>query len=192
MRLSRTIPVVAIALLLGYAVAEDILTPALNSDLGNEWTNSFSFCVRALQLHGEGKDDPALEVLSAHAPSDSAKQHYKIAKSRPNDAFWKQVATAGALPAGAAPIDCEDDLSDVLDLHFYWKPGAVGRAADDAATSNFLALSALLRSIPADGFDETPDLFAQDHDTVANTYRYCFADADSFMAMVNRKLGRKP
>jgi len=168
---------IAIGLFLGHAHAQDILTPALDKDLTWEWANRFSSCVRALQYHGDAKDDRALDVLSANARDAAAREHYAIAQSRPKDAFWKQVATAGA-----TPVDCEKDLSTALDRHFAAAPKALGKADDDAATSNFLALFDLLSSIPADS----------DHETAANTYRFCFSDSDSLLAMVKRKLGRTP
>jgi hypothetical protein len=186
-----TVPVIAIGLFLRTAFGQDRLTPSLDADLTSEWSLSFGTCARALQYHGEGKDDRALEVLSSRAPTPAAKEHYKIAESRPKDAFWKKVATAGA-PA----IDCENTLSNMLDLHFYWRPEDLRKADDDAATSNFLALSDLLLKVPIDGFAAipagaaVPALPAQSHDNVANAYRFCFSDADSLFAAIKTKLGR--
>ncbi len=186
MKLHRIIPAIALGIFLGCAQAQDILTQALDTDLAAEWNASFLSCARALKYHGEGKDDRALAVLSANAPNEPAKEHYKLAVSKPKDAFWAQVAKAGAHPAGAPPIDCQADLSARLDLHFGGAPKAFGKADDDAATNSFLALSDLLLSIPPLGFGGVP------HDTVANTYRFCFSDPDGLFAMVKSKLGRVP
>lgn len=184
MKLYRTLPVLAIGLFFGLALAEDILTPVLDTDLSAEWLADPSRCVRALKYKGQGKDDYALKELSV-TMTPLVKEHYKIAASRPNDAFWIKVATAGAATVPpAAPIDCENDLSTVMNNHFASRPEDLDKADNDAATSSFLALSDLLWYIPAAFPTAAQQL------TARNTYRFCFSDSVNLFAMVKRKLGR--
>ena len=181
MRLYRILPVITLGFFLANAQT-DPLTNALTTDLAAEWGANFSLCVRALKYKGQGKDDDALKQLVSGAPSEAARERYKIARSRPKDAFWILVAGAGVPNPGA--IDCQSGLSNVLDLHLAARPKDLGDAAKDADTSGFLALYDLLLHIS--------DLPVASQPNVANTYRACFAvDPNNLFTMVKAKLGEQ-
>jgi len=189
MKTNRVLPLIALGLSLAYA-QQDPLSTALDTDLTTEWHTSFSLCARVLKYKGEGKDDYALKQLLSGAPSDAAKDRYKIAQSRPKDAFWNRLVAAGApLPSATA---CHHDLSNILEVHLAAQPKDLGDAANDADTSSFLALYDLLREIPPGGFPAAGGAPAADQPTVANTYRSCFSDATNLFTMVKRKLGQIP
>jgi hypothetical protein len=211
--------VFALLILFSSASAQDILTPALNCALAQEWNASFTLCVRVLKYKGEGKDDYALAQLSSGV-LPHARELYKIGKLK-GDAFWKQVATAGALPMtwacfvpsppgvavpvppAVAPVppgvalptpaavDCQVDLSNRLDLHFAARPQDLGKAATDYDTSPFLALHDLLGQIPEDGFPAFGALPARSRDEVANVYRNCFSEPKTLFGAVKAKLGQQ-
>jgi hypothetical protein len=138
-----------IALAPWFAYGEDPLTTALKTELGQEWNLSFEVCLKALKLKGQGKDDEALKQLLSAAPSPQAKAHYKIAQSRPDDAFWKLFASAAYPPPPPPPaFNCESALANVLAAHFALRPEDLGSAAKDLDTSQFLMLYDLLAHIP--------------------------------------------
>jgi len=219
MRLYRILPVIAFVILFSYASAQDVLTPRLDCAMAQEWINNYPLSVRVLKYKGDGKDDNALDQLSS-GTFPAARELYKIGKPRPNDAFWIQMATAGAVPvpwtcvvpvpagvavpvppapAPAPPgtpltapplgINCESDLSNMLDRHLGYSPKDLGKAATDSDTSSFLALSDLLR-IPPDGIPANGALPIVPRVEVANVYRNCFSDPTNLFTMVKRKLGQ--
>jgi hypothetical protein len=188
MKIHGVLPMVLFGLSLAYA-QQDPLTVALNTDLNGECTTNFSLCVRVLKYKGEGKDDYALAQLISGAPSDAARQRYKIAQSRPKDQFWIQVATGPYYPVPPLPplppaIDCAVDLANVLNAHFAAIPEDLGNAAKDADTSSYLALYDLLRRVPAGGFPGAP--------LAVNTYRACFRDPANLVLHVKQTLGQTP
>ncbi len=103
MKLFRILPVAALMILFSSASAQDILTPALNCALAQEWNASFSLCVRVLKYKGEGKDDYALAQLSSGV-APQARELYKIGKLKATDGFWNLMASAGAIPAGGTCV----------------------------------------------------------------------------------------
>jgi hypothetical protein len=179
MRIYRILPVIAAGMLLSYAFAQDILTPALNTAFTTEWTNQPALCVRVLKYKGEGKDKYAFDQLSSGAPAQD-QDLYKIGKDLPDDAFWKQMATAGAVPP--PPIDCQADLSNLLNTHFALRRKPVGDAARDSNSSIFLGLYDLLVDIPNGGLPAN----------AATIYRNCFSDSTNLFTMIKTKLRQTP
>jgi hypothetical protein len=169
-----------------FAYGEDPLTTALKTELGQEWTSSFEVSLKALKLKGQGKDDDALKQLLSAAPTPQAKAHYKIAQSRPDDAFWKLFASA-VYPSPAPVPNCQANLAGVLAVHFAARPEDLGSAAKDSDTSPFLMLYDLLAHIP----DIFPVAGAPPIVTQANAitqYRVCANDGN-LPVQVKQQLG---
>jgi hypothetical protein len=179
MKTTTWIQIAAIGLVaVSIARAADELTKAVTEELTKQCLDSAGYqsCVAALRYHGLGKDDDAMEILLSGAPSHAAKEHYKIAQSKPKDGFWKIVASAGS-----KKVDCTKDLEDALKEHFKLSAKALSDAADDSAKNNFLGLSDLLAT-PQDAPKYWPDM--------ANEYRFCFYDFDNLFNVVKKTLGR--
>jgi hypothetical protein len=192
MRIQKVLSIIALGFFLANA-EQDPLTNALIGNFTMEWGANPSLCILALKYKGEGKDDLALKQLLSGAPNDTARERYKIAKTRPNDDFWKLMATAGAVPVPPAmTIDCEVDLSNVLDVHLAARPQDLGQAATDSDTNVFLALRDLLYRIPAGGFPAAGGAPAVTQLGAEHVYRNCFSDPTNVFDMVKRKLGQTP
>jgi hypothetical protein len=180
MRVTRILMLVGLTYSMG--IGQDPLSNLIDNELTTEWGSDPELCVRVLKYKGEGKDDYALQQLLAGAPSDAAKEHYKIARTRPKDDFWTRLAVAGS------PAYCPGNLSQVLELHLAVRPKGLGKAAGDVDTSSFLALYDLVSSIPQDGFG----LPGIQPSAVRDIYRSCFRDSTNLFTAVKNKLGQNP
>jgi hypothetical protein len=160
------------------ARADDELTKAVTKELAYQCLEPAGYpsCVGALRYHGLGKDDDAMELLLSGAPSNAAKEHYKIAQSKPKDGFWKIVASAGS-----KKVECSKDLEEALKEHFRLGAKALADASDDSAKNNFLALSDLLAT-PPDQPENWP--------AMRNEYRFCSYNFETLFAAVKKTLGR--
>jgi hypothetical protein len=178
MKTTIWIPIAALGLFaVSIARADDELTKAVTDELTQQCLDSAGYqsCVGALRYHGLGKDDDAMDTLLSGAPSRAAKEHYKIAQSKPKDGFWRIVASAGS-----KKVDCNKDLGEALKAHFMLGAKALADAANDSAKNNLLGLSDLLAEPPG----------AKDWIAKVNPYRFCSSDFGNLFTAVKKTLGQ--